>query len=240
MKTSHLIAIALTLTSNAIAAEVDGLSFPYKTVTVSSPVQEIVAEVLVDEGTAVTAGQPLARLLDEKEKIEFQRAETVYAKREFDDNAARSLAKDKILSKQEELKAKAELDLARLDRDLAKALLDEKTIHSPIAGTVVTKHREPGESVDRIGPLFEIVDVSKLFLQFYVEPSVARHLKQGQPISFTIESDPGKPRTAKVDFVSPAADPSSGLFRTKLLFENPESNVLSGLRVTADFPTTEN
>ena len=57
-----LLFVGLGLAGGAWAGtEVDGLSLPWKSVRVSSPVQDIVAEVKVEEGMTVTKDQVLAR-----------------------------------------------------------------------------------------------------------------------------------------------------------------------------------
>ncbi len=218
---------------------VDGISLPYRSVTISSPVQEILSEVFVQEGDPVKKDQLLAQLLNEKERIESRRYEKLLEKREFDHEASQNLLKDNLLSKEKALAAEAELELARVDYDLAKATLEEKAIHSTVDGIVIRRYVEPGESVDRVQPLFEIVNIDKLFLQFYLEPRLIDFLKKGDRIPFQMVDTPGKQGEAEVDFISPSADPQSGLFRVKLLAGNPSHEFRAGVRVTAKFAVAE-
>ena len=99
------------------AAEVDGLTLPWKAVRVSSPVQEIVAEIKVREGDVVKKDQVLARLHDEREQAEYERATKIVEKREFDAKAATALVADKITSREKALEAEIELKLANVDVD---------------------------------------------------------------------------------------------------------------------------
>lgn len=220
-------------------AGVDGLSLPWKLVRVSSPVPEIVAEATVEEGAVVKKGQVLARLHSEKEEAEHKRAMKILEKKEFDSKAAKALVAEKITSKEKALEAEIELQLAQVDVELAKRKFDEKTILSPLDGVLVRKLKQEGESVDRVDPMFEIINIDRLFLQFYVERKLAASLAVGQEVPFRVEGETGKGYQAKVDFVSPGADAASGLFRVKLLFVNDRHPVQAGVRVTADFPTPE-
>lgn len=229
------ILILLITGGAASAGEVDGLSLPWKSVRVSSPVQEIVAEVKVEEGVIVTKGQVLARLHDEKEQAEHERAKKIVEKREFDAKAATALVADKITSKEKALEADIELQLARVDVELARRKLEEKTIRSPLDGVVVRKLKEEGESADRVEPMFEVINIDRLFLQFHLERKLASALSPGQEIEFWVTGEGATRRKAKVDFVNPGADPASGLFRVKLIFENPDRALRAGVRVTADF-----
>ncbi len=236
MKT-YLFFLGITMAGPLAAAEVDGLSLPWKAVRVSSPVQEIVAEVKVEEGGAVKKDQILAHLHAEREDAEHERAKKILMKREFDAKAANALVAEKITSKEKALEAEIELQLARVDVDLAKRKYDEKTITAPLDGILVRKLKEVGESVDRVEPMFEIINIDRLFLQFYVDRQLAASLTPGQDVAFWVSGEPAARHQAKVDFVSPGADPASGLFRIKLLHENPDHTLKAGVRVTAAFPT---
>ena len=227
--------VSLAAVASAPAQTLDGLTLPWKSVKVSSPVQDIVAEVTVREGDPVTKDQVLARLHDEKEVAELHRAEKIVEKREFDAKAATALVAERITSREKALETDIELQLARVDVEIAKRKAEEKTIRSPLDGVVVRKLKEEGESADRVEPMFEIINIDRLFLQFYVERRTATALKPGQEIEFWLSDDTNVKGVAKVDFVSPGADPASGLFRVKLLLENKDHAVSAGVRVTAKF-----
>ena len=128
----------------------EGITQPRREVRISSPVQEIVAEVMVEEGAVVKSGDLLARLVDDIEKAEFRRQEKVLEKRQFDHKAVASLAADKIASQEKELEARVEMEMAAIDLDLARRKLEEKSIRSPLDAVVVRRYKEPGESVDRV------------------------------------------------------------------------------------------
>lgn len=220
------------------ATEVDGLTQPFKLVRVSSPVQEIITEITIKEGDTVKTGDILAKLYDEREQSEFRRAEEVLRKREFDFKSSSSLATDRITSREKVLTAEIELALAKEDIALAKSKLDERTIQSPLDGIVIRRFKESGESVDRIEPLFEVVDIRQLYLQFHVPADVAASIDPDKPVTFWAKDTPDQTAQAKVEFVSPAADAASGLFRVRLLYDNkPEAALPAGIRVTAKFPT---
>ncbi len=227
------VAALLLAASRLFATPVDGLALPFKDVTISSPVQEIIAEVKVSEGETVKAGQVLARLRDDKERAEHDRYGQIVKKREFDYKAANALATDRIGSREKALETEIELALGKIDVELSRQKLEEKTIRSPIDGVVIKNHKETGESVDRVEAMFQVVDVGRLYLQFHVEPQTAEKIRKDQKVKFSTQLHPEQTHDAVVDFVSPAADPASGLFRVKLLYENAGGKVQAGTRVTA-------
>ena len=93
------------------------------------------------------------------------------AKREFDFNTSTKLYKDTIVSEEQMLEKKIELDLAKADLDLAHRRLEEKTIQSPIDGIVVEQMKEEGEPVDRAEPVMRVVNIDQLYLKIFVARS---------------------------------------------------------------------
>jgi multidrug efflux pump subunit AcrA (membrane-fusion protein) len=126
--------------------------------------------------------------------------------------------------------------MAAIDLDIARRKLEEKTIRAPVGGIVVRRYKEPGESVDRVEPMFELVNIDQLYLQFHLPLATAMALEPGREIPFRQKESGSGEHVAKVEFVNPAADPASGLVRVRLLFNNPDHAVKAGARVQADFP----
>ncbi len=228
-----LIAIAL---GSARGGEVDGLVLPAKDITIGSPVQEIIEEIAVEEGDTVTAGQTLARLMDREERLEVQRYEKVLEKARFDAKAAQTLYSEKMGAKEAAVEKKAELERLQIEQELAQSRLDRKTITSPIAGVVVKKYKEAGESVERVENLFDVVNIDRVYLQFYLDGKSINEIAVGQKIAVEFPTlREGKETKAEVSFVDPRIDAASGLFRVKLVLENPGHRIKAGMRVVGEF-----
>jgi len=218
------------------AAPVPGLILPLHEVRLGTPVEGLVKEVLVDEGDTVEVGQPLVVLVDDLEKLEVQRAEKVLEKTKFDHEAAQKLLKENIGTREEALRKSIEHDLARIQRDAAAVRLKQKTLLAPIQGVVVTRSKEPGESVLLQEVLLQIVHVRQVEAQFYIEPAQARALKVGDQKKLRVPSlSEGQEVTGEVVFLDPRLDAESGLFRVKLRVDNAELRLKAGMRTEADF-----
>ncbi|MEA3187188.1 MAG: hypothetical protein QOD99_1018, partial [Chthoniobacter sp.] len=139
----------------AHAEDIQGLVIPYKQVTVSSPVlQDILAEVYVEEGDVVKQGQPLAKLMCDKEELEVQQYAKLIERRQFEANGMEELLKEKMTSKDAALEKQTDLELAKIQHKLALSRLNEKTIRAPLSGIVVKKYKEAGEGADKTEKLF--------------------------------------------------------------------------------------
>src|SRR5688572_19323249 len=128
------------------AQDVQGLVLPLKQVSVASPVlQEVVAQVLVEEGDTVREGQVIVQLRAEKETLEVELSKKIVEQREFSAKGAEALAKDRMMSKEAVLEKQTELQLAKIKPATATVLLNEKTGRAPLDGIVVKKYKEAGE-----------------------------------------------------------------------------------------------
>lgn len=238
MTSRRLLLAAFALLSPALlhAEEVQGLVQAVKQVSVASPVlQEVIKEVLVDEGDVVKEGDILVQLQNAKEELLVQEAERIVENAEFVAKGAEALHKDKMGSREQMLKAQTELALAKIRRSSAEVALKEKTIRSPLDGIVVKKHKEAGESVDRVEKLIDIVNIDQVYVQFYLQPKFLQTLEEGQDLTVRFTEPVNAKFNAKVDFIAPNIDASSGLFRVKLLIDNPEHVIKAGMKGLADF-----
>src|SRR6266567_4415700 len=86
----------------------------------------------------------------------------------------------------------------------------EITIFSPIAGTVVQRKIGPGQYVNAgaSDPVFVIGDLSTVWLIAFVRESDAAVVSVGQEISVNVMALPGRPLSARINYVSAAIDPA--------------------------------
>lgn len=224
--------LLLILSLEASAAPIPGLILPLQDVEVGTSATGIVAEILVKEGDTVEKGQPLVRLNDEVEKLDVERTSKVLEKAKFDHEAAEKLLADKIGTREDALKKRIEYDLATIQQKAAQVRLNERTIRAPIQGIVVKRDKEPGEALLLDETVAQIVHIRQVYAQFYIEPAQAQAMKHGDSMSIKVPSLPGSaPVAAKLDFIDPRMDAESGLYRIKLLVDNPGLLLKAGMRV---------
>jgi cobalt-zinc-cadmium efflux system membrane fusion protein len=85
------------------------------------------------------------------------------------------------------------------------------TVFSPITGTVVQRKVGPGQyvSAGATDPVFVIGDLSTVWLIAFVRETDAATVAVGQQIAFSVMALPGRPLTARIDYVSAAIDPAT-------------------------------
>ncbi len=212
----------------------------WQRITVSSPVEEIVADVMVEEGQVVKKGDLLAQLAVRKQELEVLRLEQLIAKSRFIYEATLALQKDNIESKETLMEKKSELDQLLIAREVAAADVEDRQISAPISGAIVRRLKDPGESVEKVGPLFEIIDTSRLKLMFFLAVEHLPNLREGMEcvVDFPDFPEQGS-HQAKLIFIDPEVDARSGLFRARFEFDNAEARIKPGVRVRATLPGGE-
>src|SRR5438477_9557063 len=100
----------------------------------------------------------------------------------------------------------------------------EITIFSPIAGTVVQRKIGPGQYVNAgaSDPVFVIGDLSTVWLTAFVRETDAANVSVGQEITFNVLALPGRPLTARINYVSAAIDPATRRLLVRATIDNKE------------------
>lgn len=216
---------------------VEGTSQPSARITISSPVEEIVETVNVEEGQIVQKGTILATLFSTREALEVKRLGLMIDKAAEDLKTAQDLFGKKIQSKSNLMEKELEVKRLKVEREMAQLAVDQRLIKAPVAGTVVYRLKDPGEAIGRVEPLFEIIDASKMKLVFFLTTSHLTHIKKGMEVEVTFPEMPkitGK--RAKLVFIDPQLDSRSGLFRVRFEFDNSEIKIKPGMRVKVKLP----
>lgn len=253
--------IVLFATQKARAAELDCLVKPEMYVELSSPVDSVMEEILVETGETVTRGQPLAKLEASVEKaklelarlnaksvsdIENRKEQLRYAKRYLKrmtdllaKNSVSQYEKDKAatevaLAKIELNKANEKWKIAQLNLELAQTQLALKTIKSPIDGIVVDRYAMVGEAVgDR--SIMKLAMVDPLKVELIAPTEYFGLIKKGMQVEIYPEQPVNQVFTATVTVVDQLIDPASGSFTVRMVLPNPDDRLVGGVNCLASF-----
>lgn len=209
----------------------EGLAQPFRSVTVSASLREVIQEISVEEGQRVKSKDVLVQLESEKERLAVIRLQQLLEKARFDADVAKRLYDEKVGTKDDMLSKDVELKRVQSELDIAKADLAERTIIAKSDGIVVHRLKEPGEAVNEADPILQLIDVDQLFVLFHLETSMLTGLKLSDEAEITFdEVQPAIVRKAKVHFIDPQVDARSGLFRVRLLLDNKDGAVRPGMK----------
>lgn len=189
-----------------------------------------VLEVLVDEGSAVKAGQKLAMI--ESPELEWQmqqqKASLLTAQANLENaksnlDRMRTLVDQGAVSQQQFEGALTQLKVAEAQAKQIKAAIrlietqsSNATVTSPISGVVIDRSAEVGVMAMPSSPLFTIAEAGPLEVQVNVPEQEMAHLKVGAPVQVESAAFPGETFAGKIREVSPAVDPQTRQIKTKI------------------------
>lgn len=119
-------------------------------------------------------------------------------------------------------------DLTEQQIDAIETLVETKTffdIQSPISGTVTKRHVSIGDYVKEGSPLFEVINLSKVWVLFDAYESDLPWIKKGDDIEFTLQSVPGKQFNGKVTFIDPFIDAQTRVAQVRVELRNTDGQL---------------
>lgn len=231
-----LFATALLAWAPAHAEPSQGIVMPFKLAGVYSPVlQELITDILVEEGDEVKEGQVVVQLRNDREKLDVELSVKEIELRKFTAMGHEKLFKEKMGSEEKALESKTQYELAQLMKQAKDLALDEKSIRSQLSGVVVKKYKEEGEAVDRSERILDIVNFDQVYMQFYVNPEVRKTLKPDAVMKARVPELDNAEFEGKISFIDPQNNAASGLVRVKLLVDNKDRRIKPGMKAVADF-----
>lgn len=247
------------------AAEHVGLVHPVSDVQLSVPVAGVVQRVLVKPGQWVREGQALVELESAAQQLELRRR-TVILEDESELAASRarlevvtelqrmtesvasttsSISREELLKQRLEtlsatgrlVQLQAQKRREQIELEQARADLGQRTLRSPTAGMVVDAPTEVGEWAKPGDNVMRIVDASSVELRFSVPLEALASLRVGGKLSASFESGRGMiAAEGQVQFVSPVADPASGLSEVRAVFANQRGALRPGVKGVVRLP----
>jgi len=236
---------------------------PSVVVEMSSAVEGVISEVLVEKNDKVSKGQTLARLDASVEKatadlrqaqselnsdVEAQQLALEFSKRSlarvtnlYEKKAASSAELDKATTEQSIAAQQLQQALDRkrqatLEYKRSLADLQRRSLVSPIDGVVIARHKEPGEHID-FDPVLKLAQLDPLKVEVYAPANLYGLIKTGMFATVTPELGlTDTPYKAEVVLVDQVIDGPSNTFGIRLSFANPGNKLPSGLKCRVSFP----
>ncbi len=207
-----------------------------RSAVLSTAVAGLVAEILVDEGHRVEAGETLlsldaelAELALDRAVAEVRQSETALAdaKRRFTDaeavGAQRAIARTDI----ESLRAEVQSDEAALAASRAalreqEAIVARHTLNAPFTGVISVRHTEMGEWVNPGDGLLELVATDNLRFDFRVAQEYFSALTPDTPVEIALDAVPDRALRGRIDAIVPVKNPGARTFLLRVLADDVE------------------
>jgi len=215
---------------------------------ISAEVDGRVTELMLVEGQAVAAGDPLLELDPAKRRLELAAARAHVSEEAASvENVRRQVSRQRELqarniSSQSALDdsetalrlAQAKLAAAKADLGVESRALEEATVRAPFDGMVVRRMVSLGEYVQVGRSLVEIVSLNPIEVEFRVAEIDSSFVRLGQEVAVHVAPYPDRSFGAKVTVISPTIDPNTRTLRVKAVVDNAEGLLRPGLFARAD------
>jgi len=253
---------SVAVPGEAHPTEFDCVIEPHQTVNLASPVVGVVERLDVDRGDIVKRGQVIGKLQDGVERAALALAQTRASDssrigaaearlrylRSQQDRLEKLQSKDiasrSALQKatEEANVAEHELETAKFDKQVAalqveqtRQVLDRMTLHSPIDGIVVERLLVPGEYRNEQSPIMKLAQLDPLRVEVFVPTAYYGQIQTGNGAIVVPEEPIGGNYEATVDVVDRVLDAASGTFGVRLLLPNKQLQLPGGIRCKVRF-----
>lgn len=211
-----------------------------------------VAEVRVEVGQRVSQGETLAVLENRESAAQLRQAEASLAQAlanrgslEANYRRMEALLADGAVARQQfdsaraaYLTAEAQVKQAQAAVDLAKNNFDHSFVISPVDGLIGSRNLQPGALAGAGTPLVTVVDLSQVLLEAGVGESQVNRITLGQTVRIRVPSLAGsRDIYGRIASVSPAMDPRTHNFQVRIMVDNPDQILKSGMYAEAVLET---
>ncbi|HLF66410.1 MAG TPA: efflux RND transporter periplasmic adaptor subunit, partial [Gammaproteobacteria bacterium] len=179
----------------------------------------------------VKAGDVLIRLEDAHEQAQTTQAQAELELATAQYNRLQSLLNKKAVSQQEVDEAKANLDVRAAQLKIAQTDLDMTLIKAPFNGALGAKTLSLGQYVTLGSPLLDIVDRTRLTLEYSVSERYLSQVALGQTVSLLTSAYPDDTFTGTVNFIAPSIDVATRTLKVEAMVDNSDNRLSPGLSV---------
>jgi multidrug efflux system membrane fusion protein len=217
--------------------QAEGQALPDRDTLMRAEISGDIAEVFLNKGQDVAAGDIIARFDPTNNEADANRAaeELAQALREFENAEAlleRGVSTADRVSTARAMLAAAQARVTAVEQ-AAKAL----TVTAPFAGRIETLDLDAGEFVSAGTDVGRLVDITPLTVAIQVPQQSLTRIAVGQ--SATVSFITGEERTGTVTFVGTSAASETRTFLAEIEVANEDGAIPAGISAEVNIPTGE-
>ncbi len=212
-----------------------------ETARISSKIGGRIGRLLKDEGDLVEAGEKVVLIEDIELKLAVAEseagltrteAELAGARRDLErvrdlGNVAAESQVDDALTRVQVLEANLANQKALLA--VAKQLLDDAVIVSPLTGVLYNREHVEGEIVAPGAAIISALEVSPIKIEVNVPEKKLSEVGLGQTAAVTIDALAGRSFEGTVSYISPRLDPVSRDLMVRIMVSNEDMSIKPGM-----------
>lgn len=214
----------------------------------ASEVDGVVTDLAVDEGDRVEEGALLLAVDPEKRALMAANVRAMHRDAqatlaEAEREAARirklhtsGIASDAVLDKVETglSRALSRVEATRAELGVAERAVRDANVRAPFGGWIARRDVSRGEYVRPGQPLFELVALDPIEVEFSVSERDSARVAVGQQVQVRVAPYPEEAFQGEVTVIAPTLDPKTRTLRVKAQIANADGRLRPGLFARAD------
>lgn len=196
---------------------------------VNSKATGLVQTVLVEEGDQVQAGQILATLDTERQRIQLAKGKAELGQLKSEMVRIEKMYQQKLVSADVYDKLKWQLESMTASVEMQELSLRDTEIRAPISGVIARRYVKVGQLITEYSSkaLFHVVSQQRLEAVVNLPESQLQQVKVGQLAALSFAGLPV--HQAKVVRISPVVDATSGTARVTIGVDNADLTLKAGM-----------
>ena len=229
-------AVVLSATSISDEFFVSGSIIPDEEVNLSFETSGKITDIFFKEGTQVSKGDLLAKINDAPLQAELKKLESqlkLYTDRLYRQNAL--LEKEAV---SQEAFQEAQTNLATLQAEIDKVVanIEQTELCAPFDGIIGLRQVSQGTYASPTTTIAKLTKTNPLKIDFAVPERYAGTLKNGTPLTFTVEGDL-KEKSAKIYALDSHVNSDTRTFSVRALYDNSDGRLYPGRYVSVALTT---
>lgn len=192
------------------------------------------AQLHVEEGRRVSAGQILAELADDDAEIALEKAEVKASNARLAHDRAQRLEDQGLMAREAFDQTTVEHRIAQQELEEARWKLEKTRIRAPFAGRVTERFVQPGQHLRPGDELFTVADFDPLVARVFLPEKDVLALTEGRPVRITLKADEEVVIDGRIRQISPVVDTATGTVKVTVEAVSPPPQVRPGAFVQVD------
>ena len=188
-----------------------------------------ITDINFESGQEVKIGTVLVQVDKSVETAQLQGAQATLELAQLNFNRSKLLFAREAISKANYDQVSAELAKANSEVARLNAVIKKKTIKAPFSGKTGIRQVNLGQFVASGTEIVPLFTHEQVFLDFDIPQQYFHDLKQGQEVTFTVDTFPGEEFKASVSAINPNVDSETRTVGIQALIDNKNAKLKSGM-----------
>lgn len=188
----------------------------------------VVRHIAFEPGEPVRAGQVLVNLNSSAELAQLRALEAQARLAVAQRQRWQELGKSSLVSRAEVEERVSQAASAQAEVEAQRARIEQKTVRAPFSGILGIRRVNLGQYVNPGDPIVTLQSLDPIFLDFTLPEQHSATVREGLPVTATVDALAGRAFEGTITAVEPRVDPATRNFRVQATLRNPEGTLRPG------------